>query len=212
MVNQQRGRAPGRPKASEIQTPKKELILQVASRLFLEHGFQKVSIDDVAKAGGMTKATVYYYYGSKAELFKETMVAMMARVRERIRMLIESDKPLYDRLMDVTVAHLHATTSLDLDSFMRESKSSLSDEQVQDMLIAEERMFESIEAAIQDAIDKGEIPPVGAKFAAHAYNALLRVGNYKSPEGTPLFPSTEETAGSILKLFWNGLMAGPFTR
>jgi hypothetical protein len=33
-----------------------------------------------------------------------------------------------------------------------------------------------------------------------------------SPEGVPLFPSTEETPGWIMKLFWNGLMVGPLLR
>lgn len=204
MANKKTGRPLGRPKIAETEVPAKESILKTATLLFLENGFQKVSIDDIAKTAGLTKATVYYYFGSKAELFKEVMVRLMGMVRLRILLLLGSEKSLYDRLFDVAAAHLQATTSLDLEGFMRESKTSLSDEQIQEMKLAEEEMFLSIEEAFQGAMDAEEIPQINAKFAAHSYIALSRVGNYKQPDGTPLFSSIEETAENIMRVFWKG--------
>ncbi len=204
MANKKTGRPLGRPKIAETEVPAKESILKTATLLFLENGFQKVSIDDIAKTAGLTKATVYYYFGSKAELFKEVMVRLMGMVRQRILLLLGSEKSLYDRLFDVAAAHLQATTSLDLEGFMRESKTSLSDEQIQEMKLAEEEMFLSIEEAFQGAMDAEEIPQINAKFAAHSYIALSRVGNYKQPDGTPLFSSIEETAENIMRVFWKG--------
>lgn len=204
MANQKSGRPLGRPKSSESETPTNVLILLTAARLFLENGFQEVSIDDIAKEAGLTKATVYYYFGSKAELFKEVMVALMAKVRSHINHFLGSDKSLYDRLFDVAVAHLKATTTIDLEGFMRESKTSLSKEQIQEMKMAEEEMFLSIEQAFLDAMIRGEIPNINAKFAAHSYIALTRVGNYRQPDGTPIFDSVETAAQNIMNVFWNG--------
>jgi AcrR family transcriptional regulator len=204
MANKKSSRPLGRPKLTETEVPAKEAILLTATRLFLENGFQKVSIDDIAKEAGLTKATVYYYFGAKAELFKEVMVSLMGRVRERIVQLLSVEKPLYDRLFDVAEAHLKATTSFDLEGFMRESKTSLSDEQIQAMKLAEEEMFKSIETAFLDGMAFGEIPEVNARFAAHSYIALSQVGNYKQPDGTPLFASIEETAENIMSVFWSG--------
>src|SRR5690349_8146389 len=101
MANKKSGRPLGRPKMTETEVPAKEAILRTATILFLEKGFQKVSIDDIAKEARLTKATVYYYFGAKAELFKEVMVTLMGRVRDRIALLLDSDKSLYDRLFDV---------------------------------------------------------------------------------------------------------------
>lgn len=204
MIKQQKGRALGRPKNKDKTTSTKEVILQAATRLFFENGFQKVSVDDIAKAAGMTKATVYYYFDTKAVLFKETIVSLMRKIRKRILQILSTDKPLYDRLFDVTTAHLQATTSIDLNGFMRESRNSLSDEQIQEMKIAEENMYSSIEQAFLAAIDAGEIPNVNAKFAAHSYIALVKVGNYQQAEGTPIFPSVEEAAKNIVNVFWRG--------
>lgn len=204
MAKEKTGRAPGRPKASGNERPTKEIILQTATGLFLRDGFQKVSVDDIAKEAGMTKATVYYYFETKAELFKETMVGLMKRIRERIIKLLKTNEPLYDRLHAVMLAHLKATNTFDLEGFMRESRSSLSIEQIQEMKIAEENMFDSIEQAFIVAMEKGEIPHIHAKFAAHSYMALARVGNYKQADGTSFFPTIEETAKNILNVFWHG--------
>jgi AcrR family transcriptional regulator len=204
MAKEKTGRAPGRPKASGSERPTKEVILQTAIGLFLRDGFQKVSVDDIAKEAGMTKATVYYYFETKAELFKKAMVALMERIRGHIIQLLKTDKPLYDRLYSVILAHLQATNTFDLEGFMRESRTSLSMEQIQEIKIAEENMFESIEQAFIEAIEKGEIPSIHAKFAAHSYMALARVGNYKQADGTSFFSSIEETAKNILHVFWQG--------
>jgi AcrR family transcriptional regulator len=204
MAKEKKGRALGRPKAAGNERPTKEVILQTATGLFLRDGFQKVSVDDIAKEAGMTKATVYYYFETKAELFKEAMVGLMRRIREHIIQLLRTDEPLYDRLYAVMLAHLQATNTFDLDGFMRESRTSLSAEQIQEMKMAEENMFDSIEQAFIAAIEKGEIPNIHAKFAAHSYMALARVGNYKQADSTSFFTSIEETAKSILNVFWRG--------
>lgn len=208
MVSQKRGRPPGRPKLTENDKPTSEKIMLVATKLFIESGFQKVSIDDIAKEAGMTKATVYYYYGSKAELFKNALVELMGRIRKRIDALLKSDQPLYDRLLEVTRAHLQATTTIDLDGFMRESKNALSEEQVEAMKLAEEQMFAAIEQGFKEAEQSGELPELDAQFAAHAYLALLRVGNYRNMDGASLFATIEEASERILSLLWNGLFGG----
>lgn len=48
-------------------------LLQIAARLFKEQGFQSTKLADIANAAGLDRATVYYYVGSKEELFHETV-------------------------------------------------------------------------------------------------------------------------------------------
>jgi len=44
-----------------------EQILQAAKQLFSVHGLHKVTMDDVAKAIGKGRSSLYYYYKSKDE-------------------------------------------------------------------------------------------------------------------------------------------------
>jgi len=59
-----------RPRAAylgpELRRP---LILDVAMRLFLEHGYKGTSMDAVARAAGVSKPVVYDCFASKADLF-----------------------------------------------------------------------------------------------------------------------------------------------
>lgn len=46
----------------------KDKILQSASLLLQERSFSEISIADIAKASGVTKGSIYYYYNSKEDL------------------------------------------------------------------------------------------------------------------------------------------------
>jgi AcrR family transcriptional regulator len=50
-----------------------EQILQAAKQLFQKHGFRKVTMDDVAKAIGKGRSSLYYYYKSKEEILDAVM-------------------------------------------------------------------------------------------------------------------------------------------
>jgi AcrR family transcriptional regulator len=49
---------------------KPQAILDTAARLFAEQGFQKTSVDDIARLAGVSTGTVYYYYKSKSLLLQ----------------------------------------------------------------------------------------------------------------------------------------------
>jgi AcrR family transcriptional regulator len=46
-------------------------ILEAARRVFAEKGYHASSMNEVAKAAGLTKAAVYHYFEGKAELLRE---------------------------------------------------------------------------------------------------------------------------------------------
>src|SRR5882757_2611307 len=66
-------------------------ILQAAKRLFQVHGLHKVTMDDVAKAIGKGRSSLYYYYKSKDEIFDAVigieineMLTAIARAVEQV--------------------------------------------------------------------------------------------------------------------------------
>jgi len=54
-------------------------IVNAASRLFLENGFDGTSMDEVAKRAGVSKQTVYSHFSSKELLFGESIRAAIAK-------------------------------------------------------------------------------------------------------------------------------------
>jgi len=48
-------------------------LLRIAAKLFKEKGFQSTTLADIAQEAGLDRASVYYYVGSKEELFHESV-------------------------------------------------------------------------------------------------------------------------------------------
>jgi len=52
----------------------REEIITAAQRLFQHYGFAKTTMEDIAKAMGRGKSTLYYYYKSKDEIFEAVIL------------------------------------------------------------------------------------------------------------------------------------------
>ncbi|TYO67422.1 TetR/AcrR family transcriptional regulator [Bradyrhizobium hipponense] len=65
--------APGQPSAPAGR--KMDTVIRAAWQLFLDQGFSATSMEAVAKAAGVSKATLYAYFPSKEALFASLIVA-----------------------------------------------------------------------------------------------------------------------------------------
>lgn len=57
------------------ENPKRNAIMMAAAKLFLERGYEPVTMDGIAEEADVSKRTVYSYFQSKVELFTSIMVA-----------------------------------------------------------------------------------------------------------------------------------------
>jgi len=57
-------------------------IREAAARLFLDHGYQGTSMDDIAAAAGVSKQTIYTHFSSKEQLFGELVLSNADRVSQ----------------------------------------------------------------------------------------------------------------------------------
>ncbi len=77
---------------------KRDQILQGARQVFMEQGYDAASMDDIRRAAGVSKGTLYVYFANKEELF----ISLIARERERLFLdadqFLLSDRPLEEKL------------------------------------------------------------------------------------------------------------------
>ena len=57
-------------KKPELTRDKEILILDAAQRRFIAYGYSKVTMDEIADDIGMAKASLYYYFPTKDEIFR----------------------------------------------------------------------------------------------------------------------------------------------
>lgn len=80
-------------------TAKREELVRIAAKLFKEQGYQATKLLDIAQAAGLDRATVYYYVGSKEELFRETVEGVLdSNMSEAQRLLADTSLSWADRL------------------------------------------------------------------------------------------------------------------
>jgi len=103
----------GRPSAKERKPYNSDAILDVAVRVFLERGYDGASLEDVARAARITKASVYYHVSSKEELLERgvgrAFDALRAVLREpgaRTGRPIDRLRHILKRTIEITVAML----------------------------------------------------------------------------------------------------------
>ncbi len=79
----------GRPTRQEAER-RHAALLETAARLFLEHGLDAISIDEIAKHAAVAKRFIYARYRGKSELF---VAAIEHLFHDRLQMLQEFQPP-----------------------------------------------------------------------------------------------------------------------
>lgn len=69
---------------------KRRRVLEAATELFIQQGYRKTSVDEVARRSHVAKGTVYLYFANKADLLITTLV-------EEKRAYFSVLKPIFDR-------------------------------------------------------------------------------------------------------------------
>jgi len=76
-----------------MEIAKKECILMEAARAFARFGFKKTSVDEIAKAAGVAKGTIYLAADSKEDLFYQTLHREVRAWVAEVSKLIDPRKP-----------------------------------------------------------------------------------------------------------------------
>lgn len=69
---------------AEQESSKRREIIDGARRVFFEKGYDGASMDEVAKAAAVSKATIYVYFGGKEDLFEALVLNDRARSAEHL--------------------------------------------------------------------------------------------------------------------------------
>lgn len=121
--------APGRPK----DLAKRAAILEAAQRMFTQHGFDGVSMDQIAALAGVSKLTVYSHFGDKEALFVEAVRGVCEAQMPPDLFLANLDGPLRVQLLGIANGFFNLITSDQALSMHRMMLTQSSDERVRQM-------------------------------------------------------------------------------
>ena len=85
-------------KQTRIQREKRLLIQKAALQVFSEFGLRGATLDKIAKACGLTKPNILYYYSSKDEIYAEVLQSLLEEWIRPLKDISENGDPLTEIL------------------------------------------------------------------------------------------------------------------
>ena len=198
-----RRRAAAKEDASESYLERRRHILDAATQVFRSKGIASSSIDDVARAAGVDRASLYYYFASKEELFQEVVIDAVVDVMDLAEHIDESRDPpsekLHTLIVKLVTSFAHRYPQIYV--YLQEDVQAMPELNLPEM----QRRFEAVVTKIiREGIEAGEfrsdIPP---RLASYAIQGMLAwTHRWFDPDG---LVDPEDIAQAFTKLAVDGL-------
>lgn len=120
---------------------KKQLILSAATECFSQNGYDKTTLDDIGSKVSLNKATLYYYYSSKDDLFCDVIYSEAQHFRELVRVGINTKKGIEEKIVFLLIERTKFYKRL---GYLR------------DLIVSQGRKIEPIFISLRESIYKEE--------------------------------------------------------
>lgn len=196
----------GRPVDPERVEAKRLSILKVAANCFGENGYSSTDLNVVAEGAGITKGTIYHYFGSKENLFLATVDYEADRLRKQILSAADAcDDPL-DEIAAVVYSYLRFFSKNPhvVELFIEERATFRNRKKHtyfvhRDMTLA--RWHRSIELLIEQGRVRATDPEQFISVLSDTLYGTIFTNYFSQSDTTP-----EEQGKQILKYLLNGIL------
>jgi TetR/AcrR family transcriptional regulator, cholesterol catabolism regulator len=197
-----RRREAAKAEASDHYVARRRELIRSAATVFKAKGLAGTSIDDVAKAAGIDRASLYYYVGSKNELFGavvEDAVVANVEMAERIR---DSEAPADEKLAELLRRLLESYVQLypHIYVFVQEDPARM-----EAGIVELQRRFDrALIAIIEEGVEKGAFrSDLSPRVAAYGIVGMVNwTHRWLDPDG---LLSAREVSDTFVKLATDGL-------
>jgi AcrR family transcriptional regulator len=176
--------------------------------MFNARGFHATTLDDVANSLGVTKPTIYHYFGNKENILLECVERGLSELSAAARAAAKDG----DRGLERLRAFLIRYAEINMDDFgrcvIRTADEQLSPDGRRRFRAAKADIDRALRAMIEDGVaDRSVAPQSDVKLAAFALaGALNWPARWFDPKGPR---SSEEVARTLVETLLNGFTPEP---
>ena len=193
---------------------KRDELIEIAAQQFKQSGYRATTLAEIGRKAGLDRATVYYYFGSKEELFRAILrTGVAANIEECVRIsqdesldTVRKLEAIIGQLMrsyDEHYPHMYVYLQEEMERIAGE-KSEWAHE-----IMSQTRRFERIVLGlIAKAVEEGHLRrDIPVSIAANAIFGMLNwTHRWYQPGGTH---DAGEVAGSFAAIFLDGMRTRP---
>ncbi|MFL2982923.1 MAG: TetR/AcrR family transcriptional regulator [Candidatus Neomarinimicrobiota bacterium] len=164
---------------------RQDRILEGALSVFKEKGLDGATMDEIANASGFGKATLYYYFKSKEEVFSAILVDGWQNIWESLEPVIAEEGSPRKTFVNVLIKIAeNAQNRPGLFEFLFNVPKAikLDDQPWKDY---QHKLYAIIQGLLEDGVKKGEFPKVNPQLMFKAlgglFMGLVFMGDRKEP-------------------------------
>ena len=147
-------------------SPRKEVIISMASQLFREKGYNATSMRDLAEKVGVEAASLYNHIRSKSEILQEICFKVANHFMAHIDMIAASDMPAIKKMEAILRFHIRQMVTNYEEVFVSDREwKHLSDPYLSNFQNQRRVYRQRIASIIEEGIRKGEIKAIDAPTA-----------------------------------------------
>ena len=163
---------------------KREAVLRTAVQLFLEQGYHRTTLNDVADRLNITKPALYNYFGSKDEILFECWAIGNDRVDDCITEIGSGGGTGLAKLRKLIVRYAEVMTTDYGKSLVRFDVRDLTEHNRRIVNAAKRKIDRAFRDYIAEGISDGTIKPCDPKLSAFAIAGSLNwIGHWFQPGG-----------------------------
>lgn len=151
------------PIAPDAQLDGRARILSAARQLFTQYGFRAVSMQQIADAASVNKATLYHHFADKEALFVEVLRHEFDHIHKQFNPDSPEPGSLRHQLLNV-VNQIFAAPSPDIGRLMADLRQNVSEDQRAALFSQASPPWDSLTTMFDRAAERGEIKPLDSAF------------------------------------------------
>ena len=154
-----------------------ERIREVATRLFCQKGYGATSVSEIVEHAGVTKPVLYYYFGSKAGLFKHIFEQHFGMLRDLVTKALQQPGTSREKILQLTADQFELCRK-NFDGARLTISTVLGPEKGTPVVHFAELHRTHAElfcAILMEGIQRGEIRPIRVDEAGLAYIGMVNM-------------------------------------
>jgi AcrR family transcriptional regulator len=186
-----------------LKKEKRKKIIEVATDLFAEKGFENVTTRDIARAAEINNASLYYYFSNKEALLYEILDDTIMTGLHLLSEIEKTDEDPKEKLRRILLVHTQAALDYNKMKLLVHNQESLSREH-SEILDMKQKSYIRILVKVLDDIKKaGGSIDIDTTVCAFAFFGMVSWAyRWYNPEGRI---KTDELSGIFHRLFTSGL-------
>jgi AcrR family transcriptional regulator len=185
---------------------KRQKILENAAKLFARKGYEKVSLEEIAARLKLNKASLYYYFKSKDEMFFQIQMQAIKQANAVLDQVLESQASPEEKLREAIKSHVRIVTRDYVTGTFRQRELILPSHLMAQVIRARDRFEKNFQKIILEGVEKGVFHSKHWKLAVLSILGTLNaIPRWYSPKGEL---SAEEIGEALAGFILQGLSKG----